>query len=144
MGSSSAENDIGVFVGNKLSLQPALTTKTTDCIQGCMNRSTTGRLCERIISSALTLFRPHLDMVSSFASPSIRQTSNGGKIKAGPPGQLGLEDLLCEGRLKDQSLFSHGRGGYREPNSSPLVPTGWLFGSHAFTMVHGGNMRHKG
>lgn len=107
MGSSSAENDIGVFVGNKLSLQPALTTKTTDCIQGCMNRSTTGRLRERIISSALTLFRPHLDMVSSFASPSIRQTSNGGKIKAGPPGQLGLEDLLCEGRLKDQSLFSH-------------------------------------
>lgn len=136
------ENDIGVFVGNKLSLQPALTAKTTDCIQGCMNRSTTGRLSERIISSALTLFRPHLDMVS----PSIRQTSNRRKIKGGPPGQLGLEDLLCEGRLKDQSLFNHGRGGYREPNSSPLVPTGWLLErlSHAFTMVHGGNMRHKG
>lgn len=76
MGSSSSEKDIGVFVGSKLSLQPALTAKTTNCIQGCMNRSTTGRLSERIISPILTLFWPHLDIASSFASPSTRQTSN--------------------------------------------------------------------
>ena len=54
--------------------------------------------------------------------------------------------MLCEGRLRNQGLFSQGRGGYRGPSSSPPVPMGWLLGrlSHALTVVHGGNMRHKG
>lgn len=59
---------------------------------------------------------------------------------------MGLEDLLCDGRLRDQGLFSQERGIYRAPNSSLLVLMEWLLRtlSHALTVVRGGNMRHKG
>lgn len=73
--SSSAAKDINIFIGSKLSLQTALTAKTINCMQGCMKRCMTVRLRGSVIFSIVTLFRPHLDMASSFVCTNTRETT---------------------------------------------------------------------
>lgn len=100
MKSSSAAKDVNIFIGSKLSLQLVLTAKTTNCMQGCTNRCMTVRLSDSIIFSILPLFRPHLDMASSFAPANTRETTEARSGKA-----ISWSWRICSVRLRVQGLF---------------------------------------
>ena len=107
---SPEEKDLGVLVDEKLSMtwRCALVAQKANHILGCIKRSTASRVREVILPCCSALVRPHLESCIQLWSPQhwkdmellewVQRTATK-KFR-------GLEQLSCEGRLRELGLFS--------------------------------------
>jgi len=101
----SAERDTGLVSENKpnRSQQCALAAERATSILGCISRSPANQPREAIIRHQPAPIGLHQDTTSSFGSPSPGRTLiNQTEYSKRPPRLLGLEQLPCGERLREQ------------------------------------------
>ena len=105
---NSAEQDLGVLVGNRLVLsqQCAHVVKMANGILGCIKQIVASRLREVILPFS-ALVRPHLEYCIQFYTPKFKKDRERDRVLQRVTKTIkGLENPLYEERLRDLGLFS--------------------------------------
>ncbi|GAB0181689.1 mitochondrial enolase superfamily member 1 [Grus japonensis] len=108
--SGITERDLGVLLDNKptMSQQCAAAAMKANWILGCICRSITSSGRDMIIPLYSVLVMPHLEYCVRFWPPQFKKDEDRlGKVQRRATKMIrGLENLPCEGRLKELVLFS--------------------------------------
>ena len=111
---SSAEEDIGILVDNRLTMSQhcALAAKKANGILGCITKNAASRVSEVILPLCSALVRPHLECCAQFWAPQLKKGR--GTSVEGPAEKhkdvRGPEHLLCEDRLRDLGVLRRTEG----------------------------------